>query len=590
MTPSPAARRGRRPALGGILAAIGGLTLFVYFIQRAGVGDVLDGIRRLGWAFLIVVVLGGIRQLVRAAAWLRCLEGAHHLSLGRVFQAVIVGDALGNLTPLSLIVSEPAKGMFLRDREPLWRTLPALAVENLFYTLSAMLVIAGGLVALFLVLQRPRQLWLATAALIFTLVMLVLSAHWVIWNRVPIGSATLSWFHRRGFGVGLGARAAARVRLIEDHIYGLYPRDWGRLLPVAALELMFHLFAILEIYLVLSLVSGLQPTILDAFVFESTNRLIAIVFKFVPMRIGVDEAGTGMFADLLAFGTATGVTLAIVRKARMLVWMALGIATLVRRGLSVGQVLNQTQTDVALVVMARSPVGGEEPKTRLAGEVSSAEDRRHLYSAFLADTIAACRGVGATAFRLAYTPDGGVTGFRELGVTDAELLTQRGTDLGARERGIFADLFEAGFGKVVVIGSDLPTLPISHIRQAIAQIDVGTVVLGPSEDGGYYLIGLAASGPGSEVPDLFTGIRWSTSSALNDTRAAAERAGVQVQLVPLWYDVDDAEGLSRLRRELDEPDGRTRAPETARVIAELFKQETGDTRQEAGEKWKLPRH
>ena len=584
MTPSPAARRGRRPTLGEILATIGGLALFVYFIQRAGLGDVLDGIRRLGWAFLIVVALGGIRQFVRAAAWLRCLEGAHHLSLGRVFQAVIVGDALGNLTPLSLIVSEPAKGMFLRDREPLSRTLPALAVENLFYTLIAMLVIAGGLVALFFVLQRPGQLWLATAALILTLVTLVLSAHWVIWNRVPIGSATLSWFHRRGLAVGLGTRAAALVHLIEDHIYGLYPRDWGRLLPVAVLELTFHLFAILEIYLVLSLVSGLRPTILDAFVFESTNRLIAIVFKFVPMRIGVDEAGTGMFADLLAFGTATGVTLAIVRKARMLVWMVLGIATLVRRGLSVGQMLNQTQTDVALVVMARSPVGGESPKTRLAGEVSSEEDRRHLYSAFLSDTIAACRGVGATAFRLAYTPDGGgVAGFRELGVTDAELLTQRGTDLGARERGIFANLFEAGFGKVVVIGSDLPTLPTSHIRQAIAQIDVGTVVLGPSEDGGYYLIGLAASGPESEIPDLFTGIRWSTSSALNDTRAAAERAGVQVQLVPRWYDVDDAEGLSRLRRELDEPDGRTRAPETARVIARLFKQKTGNKR-------KLPGH
>ena len=353
MTPSSVARRGRRLTLGGGLAAIGGLVLFVYFIQRAGVSDVFDGIRRLGWAFLIVVALGGIRHLVRAAAWRRCLEGSHSLSLGRVFQAVIVGDALGNLTPLSLIVSEPAKGMFLRDREPLWRTLPALAVENLFYTLSAMLVIAGGLVGVFLVLQRPGQLWLATTALILTLFTLVLSAHWVIWNRVPVGSATLAWFPRRGLAVGLSARAAARVRLIEDHIYSLYPRDWSRLLPVAALELTFHLFAILEIYLVLSVVSGLRPTILDAFVFESTNRLIAIVFKFVPMRIGVDEVGTGMFADLLAFGTATGVTLAIVRKARMLVWMALGIATLVRRGFSVGQALNQTPTDVALVVMAR---------------------------------------------------------------------------------------------------------------------------------------------------------------------------------------------------------------------------------------------
>ena len=571
MTPSSVARRGRRLTLGGGLAAIGGLVLFVYFIQRAGVSDVFDGIRRLGWAFLIVVALGGIRHLVRAAAWRHCLEGSHSLSLGRVFQAVIVGDALGNLTPLSLIVSEPAKGIFLRDREPLWRTLPALAVENLFYTLSAMLVIAGGLVGVFLVLQRPGQLWLATTALILTLFTLVLSAHWVIWNRVPVGSATLAWFPRRGLAVGLSARAAARVRLLEDHIYSLYPRDWSRLLPVAALELTFHLFAILEIYLVLSVVSGVRPTILDAFVFESTNRLIAIVFKFVPMRIGVDEVGTGMFADLLAFGTATGVTLAIVRKARMLVWMALGIATLVRRGFSVGQALNQTPTDVALVVMARSPVGGESPKTRLAGVVSHEEDRRSLYAAFLSDTIAACRGVGGTMFRLAYTPDGGVAGFRKLGITDDELLTQRGTDLGTRERGIFADLFEAGFEKVVVIGSDLPTLPTDHIRQAIAQIDVGTVVLGPSDDGGYYLIGLAASGPGSAVPDLFSGIRWSTSSALNDTRAAAERAGVRVQLMPGWYDVDDAEGLSRLRRELAAPDGRTRAPETARVIEELFR-------------------
>ena len=571
MTPSSVARRGRRLTLGGGLVAIGGLALFVYFIQRAGVSDVFDGIRRLGWAFLIVVALGGIRYLVRAAAWLRCLEGSHSLSLGRVFQAVIVGDALGNLTPLSLIVSELAKGMFLRDREPLWRTLPALAVENLFYTLSAMLVIAGGLVGVFLVLQGPGQLWLATAGLILTLVTLVLSAHGVIWNRVPVGSATLAWFQRRGLAVGLSARAAARVQLIEDHIYSLYPRDWGRLLPVAALELTFHLFAILEIYLVLSVVSGLRPTILDAFVFESTNRLIAIVFKFVPMRIGVDEVGTGMFADLLAFGTATGVTLAIVRKARMLVWMALGIATLVRRGFSVGQALNQTPTDVALVVMARSPVGGESPKTRLAGIVSHEEDRRRLYAAFLSDTIAACRGVGGTMFRLAYTPDGGVAGFRKLGITDDELLMQRGTDLGTRERGIFGDLFEAGFGKVVVIGSDLPTLPTDHIRQAIAQIDVGTVVLGPSEDGGYYLIGLAASGPGSAVPDLFSEIRWSTSSAFNDTRAAAERAGVRVQLMPGWYDVDDAEGLSRLRRELAAPHGRTRAPETARVIEELFR-------------------
>ena len=576
MTPSPSARRGRRPTFGGIAVSVSGAVLFIYFVQRAGVGEIVDGIQRLGWAFLIVVALGGVRHFVRAAAWRQCMEPSDRLGFWKVFQAVIAGDALGNLTPLSLIVSEPAKGMFLRDRAPLWRTLPALAVENLFYTLSAILVIAGGLVALFLVLQTPGQLWVATAALILSLVSLVTVAHGVIWHQVPVVSATLSWFHDRGIAAALAGRTAARVRSIEQHIYGLYPRDLARLFPVATLELSFHCLAILEIYLVLSLVSDLEPTILDAVIFESTNRLIAILFKFVPLRIGIDEAGTGMFADLLAFGTATGVTLAIVRKARMLVWIGLGIGALVRRGLSVGQVLDETQSNVAVVVMARSPSGSVSPKTRLAGQISTDEVRRRLYAAFLSDTITACRGIDGTTLRVACTPDGGTAGLRELGITDDELVTQRGADLGARERAVFDDLFEAGFGKVVVIGSDVPTLPTGYIRQAVALIDEGSAVLGPSEDGGYYLIGLAAPDSGCAVPDLFSNIRWSTPSALDDTLAAAVRVGVQVKLVPGWYDVDDGEGLSRLRHELDEPAGRRRAPETAQVSGELFpRSETG---------------
>ena len=88
---------------------------------------------------------------------MRCFTGPHRLTLGRVFQAVIVGDALGNLTPLSIIIGEPAKGVLLRDQEPLPRTLSALAVENLFYTLSALLVIVGGLLTAIVMLQTHRD-------------------------------------------------------------------------------------------------------------------------------------------------------------------------------------------------------------------------------------------------------------------------------------------------------------------------------------------------------------------------------------------------------------------------------------------------
>ena len=566
----------RRPTLVGVLAATLGIALFAYFMRRAGVSDVADGVRRLGWAFVVVVTLGGVRFLIRAAAWIRCLDGPHRLTLGQTFQAVVAGDALGNLTPLSIIVSEPAKGMFLRHREPLRRTLPALAVETLFYTLSAMFVIGGGLVAVFLMFQTSGQMWLTTSVLVVAMVSLVAGAHWVIWKNWAVGSATLEWLQRWGVAPDALARTTTRVRRIEEHIHALYPREQGRLAPLAVLEFSFHLLAILEVFLVLSVVSDQPVTMLHAFVFESTNRFISFAFRFVPLRIGIDEAGSGMFADLLAFGTATGVTLAIVRKGRILVWIAIGVLFLIRHGLSVKQMLAASATEVAVVIMARSPVSGDPPKTRLASVIDSDTNRRRLYSAFLGDTVRACRTLDGSSLRLAYTPDGGTDGFREVGIDDNELLVQRGNDLGRREEGVFADLFAAGFTKVVMIGSDLPTLPIAHIQRAIDAVDAQTVVLGPSEDGGYYLIALASDTDRNvpTVPDLFSTIRWSTAETLNDTWAAAARAELRVELLPSWYDVDDEEGLTRLRADLTGHGGRSLAPETQTVLDDILGQQS----------------
>ena len=220
--------------------------------------------------------------------------------------------------------------------------------------------------------------------------------------------------------------------------------------------------------------------------------------------------------------------------------------------------------------MARSPDGGQAPKTRLAGAVEREADRRKLYAAFLQDTLAGCRSVPEAALHVACTPDGGAAGLAALGVRRGELLPQRGADLGARERNAFTDLFAAGFRKVALVGSDLPTLPPGHVRQALEQAAPGTAVLGPAEDGGYYLLALAAPAPGAPLPDLFSGIRWSTAAALDDTLAAARRVGLRVALVPPWRDVDDAAGLARLRADLAAPAARARAPATARVLDELF--------------------
>ena len=632
LDPSTPAPRPRPFSPAGLAAAAAGVALFVYFVERTGAADIAAGAGRLGWTFLAVVALGGLRLAARALAWRSCLDGPHRLTRRHAFCATVAGDTLGNLTPLGPLAGEPAKTLFAGDREPASRTLPALAVENLFFTLSAALVVAGGAAALVLRLGPADRWWMAGAALAGALVLLIAAVHGVIWRRLHPASGLLAGVARLVPAAGALGSSAGRVRQVEDRVHDLYPRAPRRLAVLAGWELVFHALAVLEIYLVLAFVSDVPPTPLDAFVLESTNRLLAAAFKVVPLRIGVDEAGTAAVAGLLAFGSAAGVTLAIVRKARMLVWMSAGVLLLVRRGLlargdggaeasaarprsarrtppalarrdggteasapaaggpdapSPGGAAVAVATDgpdapaprgAAVVVMARSPSGGRAPKTRLAGVLPSEDDRRRLYTAFLTDVVSACRTVAEAALRVAYTPDGGPHGFAPAGVADRELLPQRGAGLGDRERGIFEDLFRSGFSPVVVIGSDLPGLPAERVGEALARLAAGgdAVVLGPTADGGYYLIGLVRPGTGDPVPDLFTGIRWSSAWTRADTVTAAERCGLRVELLEPWRDVDDAADLAELRTALA-GDGAGRAPATAAALEELAARAPGLT-------------
>ena len=103
----------------------------------------------------------------------------------------------------------------------------------------------------------------------------------------------------------------------------------------------------------------------------------------------------------------------------------------------------------------------------------------------------------------------------------------------------------SGYAGALAFSSDGPTLPVSYLRQAVTRLDDVDVVLGPSEDGGYYLIGLKEAHPG-----LFQGVEWSTEHVTAQTLARAEAEGLSVALLPRWYDVDTAHDLDRLRAEL----------------------------------------
>jgi hypothetical protein len=113
--------------------------------------------------------------------------------------------------------------------------------------------------------------------------------------------------------------------------------------PVVALEVGFHALGVAEKHLTLWLILGSPPALLTSFIVETTDRLITVGFKFVPFQPGVGEAGTGLVTHLLGLGAATGVTVSIVRKARMGIWFLIGTALLVRRGLTARRVLEDAE-------------------------------------------------------------------------------------------------------------------------------------------------------------------------------------------------------------------------------------------------------
>lgn len=336
-------RKGITPL--GIIFAVLGLGLFTYFVKRAGVGQIADGIKRLGAGFLIILAISAVRQIVRSFSWSLCVEAPYRLRFRDAFRARVMGDAIGNVLPFaSFVISEPAKPALIRDRLPLMAGLSSIAIENIFYSLSVAVSISSGMIALLLSFSLPQGMRLGSFAVLGVVLIVVVLGTVLIGKQVRFISGTASFLHRRG----LSDKWIEKGRTMEDRIYGFYRRHRARFIPILLLEACFHLAGVCEIYVTLSFISPQQPpTFLTAFILESVNRVITMAFKFIPLRLGVDEAGTGKVSKVLLFTEAAGVTLAIVRKARDVFWAAIGMALLLQRGLSLRAVARDAEAALA---------------------------------------------------------------------------------------------------------------------------------------------------------------------------------------------------------------------------------------------------
>jgi len=195
-------------------------------------------------------------------------------------------------------------------------------------------------------------------------------------------------------------------------------------------------------------------------------------------------------------------------------------------------------TNPAVIIFAKAPIPGTV-KTRLSPPLTP-DEAATLHGTLVLDAIERAKGLPGVALYIAGAPDIAHPFFKVLeGRYGARLLPQKGDDLGTRMSGAMQKAFELGHRRVILAGTDLPTFTRSHLTQAINHLNTHDVVLGPTIDGGYYLIGVRAP-----VPELFQGIAWSTAGVLEETKKTAAAKGLSVALLPPCRDLDTVEDLT----------------------------------------------
>ena len=217
----------------------------------------------------------------------------------------------------------------------------------------------------------------------------------------------------------------------------------------------------------------------------------------------------------------------------------------------------------ALVIFAKAPVPGQV-KTRLCPPLTP-DEAATLHGTFVLDSLERTK-VAIAKWRLpidryvACAPSSSLVFFKILEERhDVRLLDQVGEDLGQRMGRVFTELFGRGYERVGIVGTDVPTLPLSEYQRAFSLLDAHDVVLGPATDGGYYFIGLKRL-----VPELFIGIPWSTCNVFAATKQKATGLNLTVGLLTEWRDVDVAEDLQALIHDCAQD---TRRPKQDKVFS-----------------------
>lgn len=313
------------------LAFLLGIALLAFVINRVGVQPIFDALLRIGFGFFFVLGISGLRHFLRTIAMRAAVPSEHRrISFLQAFAARLGGEAISFLTFTGPLLGEATKVALLRKRIPLTYGVPALVVDNLIYNLSVVFFILTGACVMLFTYQLPPAIHYLLIGIAAIAALGILASALAAKRRIML----MTWVIDRLAQLRLSPKVILKrrhhIHNLESKVYDFYKHHPAAFFGMIACNLLAHLSSVVEVYVTLRML-GFTPQVSQAYIIESLTKVINFAFAFVPGTIGVYEGGTEVILQQLGFAQATGVALALVRKAAIVFWTTVGLLVLTWR-------------------------------------------------------------------------------------------------------------------------------------------------------------------------------------------------------------------------------------------------------------------
>lgn len=328
------------------LATIASLALFAYILRRTGTAAILANARALGGGFILLILLSGLRHALRTAAWHAAIDpGTPRPGLLDLFGLRLMGEALNGITPAGPLLGESVKALAASKSMPGSSSVSSVVIENLIYGLGAGLFLLSGAVVLLVAVPLHARLgsWTIVTCLMASLLVLCT----ILRRRSPLITSLLDRLPAASRVKRFLAPYEVRIKAVEAEVRDFFLTRRAAFIAILGLEFLTNFTGVAEAYLILR-VTTLHASLLAAYLVEIANRAVQLFFAFVPFGLGVEEGAAAGTLKALGYGASQGVLLAILRRARTVVWAALGLLLAARYW-------------VASPVEDAKPIGDAEP-------------------------------------------------------------------------------------------------------------------------------------------------------------------------------------------------------------------------------------